>query len=95
MKYNRRKLNSHQLKMAYFSSPLSVLWLLVVPLKIRAIIFLHFHRTYQLIKTEKKIQLWDLCFVCVVNPQMRCCRQCLIFWACKKVFSHLCLASRD
>lgn len=67
MKYNRRKLDSHQLTVASFSSPLSLLWLLVVSLKIRAIIFLHFHRTYQLIKT-KKIQLWDLCFVCMLNP---------------------------
>lgn len=54
MKYNRRELDSHQLAMASFSSPLSVLWLLVVPLKIRATIFLHFRRTYQLIKTKKK-----------------------------------------
>lgn len=68
MKYNRRELDSHQLAMTSFSSPLSVLLLLVVPLKIRATIFLHFRRTYQLIKTKKKIQLWDLCFVCMANP---------------------------
>lgn len=67
MKYNRRKLDSHQLITASFSSPLSVLWLLFMSLKIRAIILLHFCRTYQLIKT-KKVQLWDLCFVCMVNP---------------------------
>lgn len=63
MKYNRRKLDSHQLAMASFCSLLSVLWLLVVSLKIRAIIFLHFCRTYQLIKTKKKYS-FGICALC-------------------------------
>lgn len=68
MKYIGRMLDSHQLRMASFSFPFSVLWLLVVSLKIRAIIFLYFLRTHQPIKKKKKILLWDLCFVCVGNP---------------------------
>lgn len=56
MKYNTRKLDSQHLTVASFPSPLSgsLLWLLVVSLKIRGIIFLHFCKTYQLIKTKKK-----------------------------------------
>lgn len=54
MKYTGRMLDSQQLTMVSFSVLFSVLWLLVVSLKIRAIIFLHFLSTHQLIKKRKK-----------------------------------------